>query len=56
MYRKNGIEVLVLDGRVNFMENMIEIYYKKKSGNSFNTSWFCLNVLPEKLIFKELKK
>ena len=50
MYRKNGIEVLVLDGRVRFIEN------KKKSGNWFNTSWFCHNVLPEKLIFKELKK
>ena len=48
MYRKNGIEVLVLDGRVQFME--------KKIGNWFNTSWFCHNVLPEKLIFKELKK
>lgn len=49
MYRKNGIEVLVLDGRVQF-------YNKKKSGIWFNTSWFCHNVLPEKLIFKELRK
>ena len=56
MYRHNGIEVLVLDGRVQFMENMIENYSKKKSGNWFNTSWFCNNVLPEKLIFKELRK
>ena len=47
MYRENGIEVLVLDGRVEFME---------KSGNWFNTSWFCHNVLPKELIFKKLIK
>jgi hypothetical protein len=56
MFRKHGIEVLVLDSRVQFMENMIKEYNKKKSGNWFNTSWFCYNVLPEKLIFKELIK
>lgn len=56
MFRKHGIEVLVLDSRVQFMENMIKEYNKKKSGNWFNTSWFCHNVLPEKLIFKELIK
>lgn len=47
MYRQHGVEVLVLDGRVQFMEN---------SGNWFNTSWFCHNILPDKLIFKELNK
>ena len=46
MFRKYGIEVLVLDGRVQFME---------KNGNWFNTSWFCYKTLPSKLIFKELK-
>ena len=56
MFRKNGIEVMVFDGRVQFMENMIENYEKKKSGNWFNTSWFCWNVLPDKLIFEELNK
>ena len=56
MFREKGIEVLVLDGRVQFMENMIKDYNKKKSGNWFNTSWFCYNVLPNKLIFKELIK
>ena len=29
---------------------------KKKSGNWFNTSWFCWNVLPKQLIFEELNK
>lgn len=56
MYRENGIEVLVLDGRVQFMENMVKDYNKKKSGNWFNTSWFCHNVLPKELIFKKLIK
>ena len=46
MYRKYGIELLVFDRRNEFM------------GKScyFNTSWFCYNILPEKLIFEELKK
>lgn len=56
MFRKYGIEVMVFDGRVQFMENMVENYGKKKSGNWFNTSWFCWNVLPDKLIFEELNK
>lgn len=56
MFREKGIEVLVFDGRVQFMENMIKNYDKKKSSNWFNTSWFCYNVLPKKLIFEELKK
>lgn len=56
MYRQHGVEVLVLDGRVQFMENMVKNYNKTKSGNWFNTSWFCHNILPDKLIFKELNK
>ena len=56
LFRKYGIEVMVFDGRVQFMENMVENYGKKKSGNWFNTSWFCWNVLPKQLIFEELKK
>lgn len=55
LFRKYGIEVLVLDGRVQFLENMID-NYGKKGGNWFNTSWFCYHVLPDKLVFKELKK
>lgn len=48
LFKQNGIEVLVFDGRVEFLSN--------KKGNWFNTSWFCHNVLPEKLIFEELRK
>lgn len=48
MFRKYGIEVLVFDSRIEFLSN--------KNGNWFNTSWFCHNVLPEKLIFEKLNK
>ena len=47
MYRKYGIEVLVLDKRINYMNN--------KKSNWFNTSWFCHNVLNDRLVFKEVK-
>lgn len=50
MYRENGIELLVFDRRCNF------IYDNAKKSNWFNTSWFCYNILPSKLIFEELKK
>lgn len=48
MFKKYGVEVLVLDSRINFT--------LKKSGSWFNSSWFCYKVLPDKLIFKELIK
>jgi len=45
-YRDHSVELLVFDGRVEF------------TGGAcwFNTSWFCFQVLPEKLMFTELKK
>jgi len=45
-YRDHGVQLLVFDGRVEF------------TGGAcwFNTSWFCFHVLPEKLMFAELKK
>jgi len=45
IYKNNGIELLVLDRRVNFTKNQVW----------FNSSWFCHGVLPEKLMFTELK-
>lgn len=48
MYRDYGISVLVFDKRISYMNNGKSSY--------FNTSWFCYNVLPKKLIFEELKK
>lgn len=50
MFRENGIEVLILDRRCNF------IYNGAKKSNWFNTSWFCHDVLPHQLIFEKLIK
>lgn len=48
LFNKYSIEVLVLDGRVSFLD--------KKNRCWFNTSWFCHNILPEKLVFRKLEK
>ena len=48
LFKKYGIDVLVLNKRVN--------YINAKKNAWFNSSWFCWNVLPEKLIFEEVKK
>lgn len=47
MFRKYGIELIVLDKRVDF---------NGKGSCWYNTSWFCYKVLPDKLIFEELNK
>ena len=44
LYRKYGIELIVLDKRINFM--------KEKKNVWFNTSWFCSGVCNEKLKFE----
>lgn len=46
MFREYGIEVLVLDKRVNFIKNKKNVW--------FNTSWFCWKILPEKLMHAQL--
>lgn len=48
LFRKYGIQLLVLDRRFNFMRN-------KEGGAWFNTSWFCWKILPKDLIFAEVK-
>ena len=45
LFRKYGIQVLVLDSRIDFTG---------KGNNWFNVSWFCWKVLPEKLIFESI--
>lgn len=47
MFRKNGIELVVLDKRIDF---------NGKGKNWYNTSWFCYKVLPKQLIFEKLIK
>lgn len=48
LYREYGLEVLVFDSRISFMDNNKSCW--------FNTSWFCHNVLPKQLIFEHLEK
>ncbi len=43
LFRKYGIQLLVMDKRINFM--------KDKKSCWFNTSWFCWKILPKDLIF-----
>jgi len=45
LFRKYGIEVLVFDRRINYDDGRVW----------FNSSWFCWKLLPERLMFVELK-
>lgn len=47
LFRKYGLQLLVLDKRINFMKNKKNVW--------FNTSWFCWKLLPNDLIFEEVK-
>ena len=47
MFRENGLELIVLDKRVNYMN--------EKKSNWFNTSWFCWKMLNKELNFEQLK-
>lgn len=49
MFNKYGVELLVLDKRINFMEGNGKASY-------FNTSYFCWNVLNKQLIFETIDK
>lgn len=47
LYRENGIEIIVLDKRINFMKNKNNVW--------FNTSWFCKGIANKQLNFEEVK-
>ena len=47
MFSEYGIELLVFDKRIDFTG---------KKACWFNTSWFCHSILPEKLMFCQLKE
>ena len=47
LFRKYGIELIVLDRRVEFMD---------KGRVWFPVAWFCWRLLPDKLIFYELRR
>lgn len=46
IFRDYGLELLVLDQRINYMESKNNVW--------FNTSWFCFNLLPKQLIFEKI--
>jgi hypothetical protein len=46
LFRRNGLEVLVLDRRVEFTGKSVW----------FATAWFCHGILPGQIIFAELRK
>lgn len=46
LYRQNGIELIVLDKRINFM--------KEKNNVWFNTSWFCYKICNKPLNFEKV--
>ena len=53
-FMKQGIEVLAFDKRIAFHTNGNMEHYTK--GSAFATGYFCKDVLPEKLILRELKE
>lgn len=48
LFAEHGVELLIFDKRINFLA--------EKKSNWFNTSYFCWNVLPRKIIFEKLLK
>jgi hypothetical protein len=49
LFEKYGVEILVLDKRINF-----ETPSGKGSGAWFPVAWFCWNILPEKILFGKI--
>lgn len=47
LYEKYGIEIIVLDKRINFMKNKNNVW--------FNTSWFCRNITDKQLNFEKVE-
>ena len=47
LFKRESVELLVFDKRID---------YKGHKGNFFASAYFCWNVLPEKLVFREIQK
>ena len=47
LYKDNGLEIIVLDKRINFMKHKKNVW--------FNTSWFCRGMATKQLNFEEVK-
>lgn len=48
LYRKNGLELIILNKRINFM--------KSKKNVWFNTSWFCSGICNKQLNFEKVEE
>lgn len=48
LYKEYGLELIVLDKRINFMKNKNNVW--------FNTSWFCNKVCKKKLNFEKIEE
>ncbi len=48
LYQQHGLEALIPNKRINF------IYDNAKKSNWFHSAWFCYNLLPQQLIFKDI--
>lgn len=46
LYKEKGIEIIVLNKRINFMKSKKNVY--------FNTSWFCNGICDKQLNFEEV--
>ena len=46
LYKEKGIELIILDKRINFMKNKNNVW--------FNTSWFCRGIAKEQLNFEKV--
>lgn len=47
LYKKYGLEIIVLNKRINFMKDKKNVY--------FNTSWFCRGIADKELNFEEVQ-
>ena len=47
LYKKYGIEIIVLNKRINFMKNKNNVW--------FNTSWFCRGICDKQLNFEKVE-
>jgi len=48
LYKEKGLEIIVLDKRINFMKNKQNVW--------FNTSWFCKGISNKQLNFEKVDK
>lgn len=48
LYKENGLELIILNKRINFMKNKNNVW--------FNTSWFCRGICKKQLNFEKVEE